>query len=375
MLNYFDLRLKNYGYFLLSICIVLNTIGLIFVNSSTPNNPNNFISQLLSSLLSLFFCVIISVLDLKKVMSKSYHFMFMAIAVLVLVRIIGTASGRNSMRWIMIPVINVELQPTEFVKLLVILFMAKYLEKMDTMINIFSEFMKVVMWFMVPFLLIVTQPNLSSSLILLFIFISMLFVSKLKVKWFVFMALSVIILYGTLYFVAKNNLLEHMPLLRDYQKQRIASFFDPESHDQAAFQQENSVMAIGSGQFLGKGINNDSPQSVKNGNWLIEARNDFIFAVVGEEVGFLGSTIIILLFIFLVTNCLVIAGQTREEYKKFICVGIATWIGFQTFINIGVATSMIPNTGIPLPFFSKGGSAILSIYMAMGFVLNIKRDV
>ena len=246
---------------------------------------------------------------------------------------------------------------------------------MDTMINIFSEFMKVVMWFMVPFLLIVTQPNLSSSLILLFIFISMLFVSKLKVKWFVFMALSVIILYGTLYFVAKNNLLEHMPLLRDYQKQRIASFFDPESHDQAAFQQENSVMAIGSGQFLGKGINNDSPQSVKNGNWLIEARNDFIFAVVGEEVGFLGSTIIILLFIFLVTNCLVIAGQTREEYKKFICVGIATWIGFQTFINIGVATSMIPNTGIPLPFFSKGGSAILSIYMAMGFVLNIKRDV
>ena len=371
----FDLRLKNYGYVLLSMCILLNILGLIFINSATPTNPNNFISQLLSSLLSLIFCVLISVLNMKRVMSRSSYFMFVAIVVLILVRIIGTASGRNSMRWIMIPIVNIELQPTEFVKLLIILFMSKYLEKMGAMINRFSEFIKVALWFSVPFLLILTQPNLSSSLILLFIFVSMLFVSKLKVRWFVFAVFFVIIIYTTLYFIAKNNLLDRLPLLRDYQKQRIASFFDPESHDQAAFQQENSVIAIGSGELLGKGINNTSPQSVKNGNWLIEARNDFIFAVVGEEVGFFGSTIIILIYIFIVINCLTIAGNTREEYKKYICVGVATWIAFQTFINLGVATSMIPNTGIPLPFFSKGGSAILAIYMAMGFVLNIKRDV
>ena len=163
--------------------------------------------------------------------------------------------------------------------------------------------------------------------------------------------------------------------MRDYQKNRIASFFQPTEKDEGVYQQENSIIAIGSGKVLGKGINNTSNQSVKNGNWLAEAQNDFIFAVVGEEIGFLGSTIIILAYIFLIVSCLIIAEKQREYYKKLICVGVATWIGVQSFINIGVATSMIPNTGVPLPFFSQGGSSLLSIYMAMGLVINIKREV
>ena len=97
-------------------------------------------------------------------------------------------------------------------------------------------------------------------------------------------------------------------------------------------------------------------------------------AVVGEEVGFVGSVIIILLYVFLIISCIVIASKQREYYKNLICIGVATWIAIQTFINIGVATSLIPNTGVPLPFFSQGGSSLLSVYMGVGFVLNIRRE-
>ena len=94
----------------------------------------------------------------------------------------------------------------------------------------------------------------------------------------------------------------------------------------------------------------------------------------GEEVGFIGTMIIILLYIFLIISCIVTASKQREYYKNLICIGVATWLAVQTFINIGVATSLIPNTGVPLPFFSQGGSSLLAIYMGIGFVLNIRRE-
>ena len=203
----------------------------------------------------------------------------------------------------------------------------------------------------------------------------MLFLSKLKLKWFVGGAAAMLIFIIIVYLTAVNGLLYKFPILKDYQKHRIVSFFSPTEDDQGTYQQENSIMAIGSGRILGKGINNDSTQSVKNGNWLVEEQNDFIFAVVGEEIGFLGSFIIILLYIFLIISCLFIAGRQREEYKKLICVGIAGWLATQSFVNLGVATGVLPNTGVPLPFFSQGGSSLLSIYMAMGLVINIKREV
>ena len=202
----------------------------------------------------------------------------------------------------------------------------------------------------------------------------MLFASKLKSRWFVLfgsiLAIAVLILYAAVRF----EFVDRLPLLRDYQKNRIISFFTPSEKNEAQFQQENSVIAIGSGKLTGKGINNDLSNSVKNGNWLVEEQNDFIFAIVGEEIGFLGSATIILLYIYLIISCIVTASKQREYYKNLICIGVATWIGVQAFINIGVATSVVPNTGVPLPFFSQGGSSLLSIYMAMGFVLNIRRE-
>lgn len=370
----FDLNLKNYGYFQLLACIALNVFGLIFIQSSLGDRVYSFMSQLSISIASLAVCIFISFLNMKK-LSKSYWLAFIVCVItLLIVQIVGTAYGRNSIRWIRIPFVNMEVQPSEFAKILLILFMSKYIEKQDTQINDIRNLLRVIFLFFIPFILIFIQPNLSSSLILLFIFASMLFASKLRTSWFfIFGGIGLVFIF-IVYASVRFGFIDRMPLLRDYQKNRIISFFEPTEKNEAQFQQENSVIAIGSGKLLGKGINNDLSNSVKNGNWLAEEQNDFIFAIVGEEVGFVGSTIIILLYIYLIISCIVTASKQREYYKNLICIGVAAWIAVQTFINIGVATSLVPNTGVPLPFFSQGGSSLLSIYMGIGFVLNIRRE-
>jgi rod shape determining protein RodA len=132
-----------------------------------------------------------------------------------------------------------------------------------------------------------------------------------------------------------------------------------------------SIMAIGSGKLTGKGLNNHSIFSVKNGDFLVEQDNDFIFAVIGEELGFRGSLLIIILFLLIILECLIIASKAKTIGGRLIAVGMMVWIGFQTYTNIAVATGIFPNTGITLPFFSRGVSSLISVYTGMGVVLNV----
>ena len=371
----FDFNLKNYGYLQLIVCIILNICGLVFIQSSVGERIYSFMSQLSISIASLAICILVSFLNIKKIVQRYWLALIVCIISLLIVQVVGTAYGRNSIRWIRIPFLNMEIQPSEFAKVFVIIFMAKYLEKMDVQINQLMNLFKTFCLFFIPFILIFIQPNLSSSLILTAIFLSMLFASKLKPRWFLLFGGIGLFIFVLVFASVKFGFIDNVPFLRDYQKNRIVSFFVPTEKNEAQYQQENSVIAIGSGKLIGKGINNNLPNSVKNGNWLSEAQNDFIFAVVGEEVGFIGSLIIILLYIYLIISCISVASKQREYYKNLICIGVATWLGIQTFINIGVATAVIPNTGVPLPFFSQGGSSLLSIYIGMGLVLNIRREI
>ena len=129
-------------------------------------------------------------------------------------------------------------------------------------------------------------------------------------------------------------------------------------------------MAIGSGQLFGKGLNNNTLASVKNGNFLSEEQTDFIFAVIGEELGFIGCIVVLLLYAVVVYECLYLAGKAADLEGKVICTGMGVLIAFQGFANIAVATGIFPNTGLTLPFISYGVSSLLSFYCGIGLVLN-----
>ena len=160
-------------------------------------------------------------------------------------------------------------------------------------------------------------------------------------------------------------------ILDDYAFRRIMAWLDPAKYADDAYQQQNSIMAIGSGQLVGQGLNNNSVYSVKNGGFIAETETDFIFAVAGEELGFVGCATIILLLALIVLECIWIGKRSRDFSGTLICCGVAGYIGFQSFINICVATGIMPNTGIPLPFVSYGMTSLVTLFMAVGFVLNV----
>ena len=167
--------------------------------------------------------------------------------------------------------------------------------------------------------------------------------------------------------------LDLVPFLEPYQVNRVLAFFNPEMEQYAGLnlQQDNSKMAIGSGMLYGKGLFNDTAISVKNGNFLSEDHTDFIFSVIGEELGFVGGMIVLGLFLIFIFECLRMAGRAGDLSGKLLCTGMAALVGFQAFTNIAVATGVFPNTGLPLPFISYGVSSLVSLYIGTGIILNV----
>ena len=169
-----------------------------------------------------------------------------------------------------------------------------------------------------------------------------------------------------------NKVITKEAQLEEYQKNRILAFINPEEYSSLeAYQQLNSVTAIASGMLDGKGYNNNEITSVVNGNFVSQPQTDFIFAVVGEELGFIGCSVVILLLLLIIVECIYIGSKAKDLAGKLICCGMATLIGFQSFINLCVATGLFPNTGIPLPFVSSGLSSVVGCYSMLGLVLNI----
>ena len=196
----------------------------------------------------------------------------------------------------------------------------------------------------------------------------MIYMAGISYKW-VLGVLAVLLPAGIVFFSIILN--PNQTLIEGYQANRILAWLYPEKYPALAYQQQNSIMAIGSGQLTGKGLANNVIASVKNGNFIAEPQTDFIFAVAGAELGFVGSCVIIILIFLIVFELLNIARKAKDFSGMIICCGMAALIGFQSFLNIGVATGLIPNTGIPLPFVSYGLTSLVSLYIGIGVVLNI----
>lgn len=224
--------------------------------------------------------------------------------------------------------------------------------------------------FVIPWYMVFDQPDLSTSIVLIVVFCVVMFVGGISYKLIAGVLLVLIPAIAILFTLAMQP---GETFLKDYQKDRILAFINPEEYaNEEAYQQLNSVTAIASGMLDGKGYKNNEITSVKNGNFISEAQTDFIFAVIGEEFGFKGSVLVIVLLFLIALECMMVAGKAKDLAGMIIASGVGTIVAFQGFFNIGVATFILPNTGLPLPFVSYGLTSLWSLFIGMGFVLNIR---
>lgn len=360
-------QLRSYNIRLVIALLITSGFGIIVINSA---NSTYTIRQCIGLAISLFLMAAVSFIDYNWILKYYWLIYIVNLAALLAVKQFGHES-HGAKRWIKVPLIG-QFQPSEFTKLLLILFTVKLLCMYKDKINDWRFLTILAILLAIPLAFILKQPNLSTTLLTFLILFTVIFCAGLSYK-IIGIALLIIVPVVSGFMIYISNPDNKVFFIQDYQRTRIMAFLnsDANEYDDSNYQQEYAERAIGSGQLSGKGLNNDDPSSLKNAHYIAEAQNDFIFAVIGEELGFVGGCITILLLSWIVIECIIVAVTAKDFAGRLICCGVSAYIGFQTFINIGVVTRLLPNTGLPLPFFSYGLTSLFSLFISMGVVLNV----
>lgn len=356
-------RLKNFNFLLVLLVVSLNTIGVLAIGSAEKSVQGK---QIFGMVLGIILMLVIAFIDYSILLKFYWIGYLLMVASLVLVWLFGdTVNGAK--RWLDLQIF--QFQPSDLAKILLILFYAQFIMKYKERLNTFRTLFLIVLFAVPPVLLVYKQPDLSTTILLGIMLCVILFVGG--ISWRIIIGALAVAVPSLLIFLS-IVMQEGQSLLSEYQRNRVMAFFDPEAYAETiAYQQLNSVIAIGSGQLWGKGLNNNVITSVKNGNFLPEPQTDFIFAVIGEELGFIGSAAVILLIILIAICCVSVARSAKDTAGMIIASSVGALIGIQGFMNIAVATLLMPNTGLTLPFVSYGLSSLVSLYIGIGFVLNI----
>jgi len=356
-------KLKDYKFALIISVLALSCLGIMVIGSAKESVQGRQIQGLI---LGVAVMLVISLIDYVWVLRFYWLIYAFNIVILLAVELLGS-DANNATRWIDIGPIR--FQPSELSKILLILFFAKFIMEHEDSLSEFKTILKAGLLMVPTAILIFLQPDLSTMISIVLVFCVLLYVGGLSYK---VIGTVLLILIPTAIIFISIVTQPNQPFLKDYQQERILAFLEPEKYaDDTAYQQTNSVMAIGSGQLTGKGLNNNTTTSLKNGNYISEPQTDFIFAIVGEELGFIGCCIVIGLLLLIVIQCIIIGAKAQDLAGRIICCGVAIQIGFQSFINIAVTTGIIPNTGLPLPFVSYGLTSLVSLLMGIGLVLNV----
>jgi rod shape determining protein RodA len=365
-----DRRLKGLDLnFLLVIAITLG-LNLLVLSSATANmdaDPLHYVKrQALWILLGLIAAAAITfAFDYSKLHQWNHAIYAVMVVMLLAVRFLGhRANGATRS----ISLAGFDLQSSEFAKIMIIVCFASYLSRRQGELQHLKDLAPCFLYFVVPFLLVFIQPDLGTSLVFVVIFFGMLYLagarSVLLLK-LVGGCLAVIALALALHFSPL-----HVPLpMQDYQLSRLAVFVNPYSDPQGdGYHIIQSLVAVGSGGLWGKGLYHGSQVQL---NFLPEHHTDFIFSVIGEELGFLGAGVLLVLYYNLIARAQVMAFQSRDTFGRLMIGGIIFMWLFHILENIGMTIGIMPVTGIPLPFMSYGGSSMLTNLIAVGLILNV----
>lgn len=356
----------DYNFKLLLLIMAAIAFGTTIIVSV---DETKLTKQLIGAGVCILGMIIVSLIDYNFI-CKYYMALYIAnIVMLGLILVIGSGSdSHGASRWFAISD-SFTIQPSEFAKIILIICTAVFLEKHSDDLNTLKTLLKLAVFLAVPIGLIFAEPDLSTTICICATLFVAIFIGGLSLK---LIGIAVLILIpcfgGFFWYIQQDNLPQ---ILSTYQRNRILGHMYGSEYGSTQDQQNNSIMAIGSGQLTGKGINSSDVATVKDTNLVSEQQTDFIFSAVGEELGFIGSVIIIAILLLIVLQCIRVAGRSSDKKGMYIATGMAALVSIQAFINIGVATSILPNTGLPLPFISYGLSSLVSLCAGMGMVLNI----
>ncbi len=361
-------KLKNYNFRLILLMLVICGLGIAIIGSANDGSDNRAVlKQAIGMVIGFSGMIVISLIDYGWILKFYWLIYVFNVGLLSAVLLIGS-SHHGAKRWIDITD-GLTIQPSEFAKIFMILFLAKFLTVNKERISKW--------WFLIvtaglagiTLLLIEKEPDLSTTILVTGLNVIMVFAAGISYKKIgIILAVFIPVAAAAIIYIQQPE----QKLLDDYQMKRINAFLYPDEYDDARYQQDNSVLAIGSGKLYGKGLYNDSTESLKNANYLSrEMVNDFIFAIIGEEMGFVGSCIVLGVLFLIIAECFLAAIFAPDASGRMLCTGMAALLTLQVFINVGVATELLPNTGIPLPFISTGLSSLISLFGGMGFVLNV----
>lgn len=355
----FNLKKKNFKDFdilLLISTLALSIFGLIVLYSAYGGNISSIKTQIFSTVLGFILIAVICTLDLDVVKKPYWIFYGLMIGILIITLVIGRGLDEWGARsWIYIG--SFSFQPAEISKIVLIFTLAAFLDKFKYSINSPLILLATIAFVGAPIALILLQPDFGTAMVYVFFIAAMIFIAGLSWKWIGIFAVAG---FALALFLLAN--------LSGFRADRIENFLNPSRDTSGSnWQQQQGMIAIGSGMLNGRGYLNGSQSQY---GYIPEKETDFIFSVLAEELGFIGAIIMIVLFTILILRLVAIAKTSNNTFISLLVTGIAGLIFIHVFENVGMTIGIMPVTGIPLPFFSNGGTFQLLILVCIGFALS-----
>jgi len=349
-------RIKYFDFLLFLPVLIINGIGILTI--STTNRGDVFsIRQLAWVAIGVAIALVVYNIDTKHIKRNAWLFYGFSIVLLVLVFVNGVLS-HGARRWISIYFIHI--QPSEFVKLAVIIVLSAYFDENPKLEPYgFKDLILPLIVVALPIVLVIKQPDLGTAIVIAVIAMSILLTAGVK--------RSVLFRFLLLFFVFLPFVWSN---LKPYQKDRIMGFLDPyKAPTTYGYNTIQSEIAIGSGGLLGKGLHNATQTQL---SFLPESHTDFIFSVFSEQWGFVGSVILLLLYAIVLYRAISIAYHSENDFDRMLCIGIIAYFWISVVFNMGMSMGLLPVVGIPLVFFSYGGSSIITSFFALGILLSVR---
>ena len=361
---------RQFDYVLFLSILALSVIGIVVLSSATfsmNEGASIMKTQVVSLILGIIASLIISVIDYNSLKQVATLLYLITVGLLLFVLYAGVGYEEvGSKSWLIIPLTktrSVSFQPSELAKITLVIIVSTLLDKVKEGKDIKKNIFKMFIFFLVIVGLILMQPDYGMAIVVCIAFIVIIYIAGIKYKYILFALGTLLIATPFLWLFALN----------DERKKRILEFILP-GHDPsgASYQLDKAEIAIGSGRIWGsglyKGIQTQTPPNIGG---VPVRESDMIFTVIGEELGFIGSVLIIALIVFIILRCIYIARNARDNYGSFLTIGLTGMLAYQFIQNIGMCLRLLPVTGLPLPFVSAGGSAMITNYISIGIILSV----